>query len=71
MADQKDKKEKEFVTGAKPKVDLSGAYEEPTKKVKLRALEGAKYHKPGSEFEGSEVLARVLEKKGHAERVKK
>ncbi|HYG02111.1 MAG TPA: hypothetical protein VD927_06665 [Chryseosolibacter sp.] len=70
MAEVKEKKEKEFVTNAKPKVSLEGAYENPTKKIKLRALDGAKYHKPGSVFHGSEVLARIMEKNGTAERVK-
>lgn len=62
-------RDKEFKTNAKPKVDLKGAYEDPTKKVKLRAKEGAKYHQSGSVFFGSEVLARVMEKQGTAERI--
>jgi hypothetical protein len=71
MSDEKQKpKEKEFVTNAKTKIDLKGAYEDPQKRVKLRAKEGAKYHKAGEVFEGSEVLARTMEKAGTAERVK-
>lgn len=39
------------------------------KKVKLRATATAKNHEPGEVFEGSEVLARLMEQKGWAERV--
>lgn len=66
----KNPEEKDFIVNAKPSVDLTGAYENPTLKVKLRAKEGAKYHKPGSVFYGSEVLARIMEKQGTAERIK-
>jgi hypothetical protein len=65
----KEKKEKEFITNAKPKIDLKGAYENPTKKVKFQALDGAKHHTPGKTYEGSEVLVRTLEKLGHAKRI--
>jgi hypothetical protein len=61
---------KSFITNAKPKVNLDGAYEEQQKRVKLKALSGAKHHVPGSIFYGSEVLARVMESNGTAERVK-
>lgn len=64
----KTEKEKEFKVGQKSNIDLTGV--DYTKKVKLRALEGAKYHASGETFFGSEVLARKMEADGTAERVK-
>ena len=40
------------------------------KKVKIKVLSGAKYHKPGTIIEGSEVLARKMVKNGTGELVK-
>ena len=67
------KKKTEDENGENLNIDSDVKYPEGcdfTKRVKLRALEGAPHHKVGSEFEAGEVVADIMIKKGFAELVK-
>lgn len=66
-------KKKTDESGDEITIDSNVEYREGTdftKRVKLRALEGAPHHKVGTEFEAGEVLADKMVSKGIAELVK-
>lgn len=60
--------DKDFLTGQKSTIDTEGV--DYFKRVKIRVLEGAKYHRAGEIIEGSEVLLRKMEQSGTGEAVK-
>jgi hypothetical protein len=60
--------EKDFLTGQPSKINTDGV--DYFKRVKIKVLEGARYHRPGEIIEGSEVLLRKMEQTRTGERAK-
>lgn len=67
---KKENSAKELGSGAEASyLDEKGKVVDFTQRVKLVALEGAKFHKVGEEFEAGHVLANKIIADGHAEKV--
>lgn len=59
---------KDFLTGQASTIDTTGV--DYFKRVKIKVLEGAKYHRAGEIIEGSEVLLRKMIQNGTGELAK-